>query len=108
MKDSTGEQDAAGPEHGSTHVVTEEPTHDRRTMPAIGCATVFSPGRNFATKSELAPRLMKRFSVFLTQESGSIEMRHNRFKMRLPCVRPSWNHIRSLRKAPEKVRNSRT
>src|SRR5207302_6476030 len=65
-------------------------------------------GKNFEMSREFAPRFTNRFSVFLTQESGSMEMRHSRLSIFPPWERPSWYHIRSLMKAPQKVSSQRT
>ncbi len=67
----------------------------RPTMPASGGAMVLSPGRNFATSRAQRPRLMNRFSVRLTHESGSSERRQITLTTRLPRARPSSYHTTS-------------
>ena len=72
---------SATPAHnsGANGAVGEE-RHERQPQarPRCGGATVEKPGTNFANISEGAPQRSKVFSVCLTQESGSIAMRHKR------------------------------
>src|SRR5260370_219992 len=67
----------------------------RPTTPASGGAMVLRPGRNFATSRAQRPRLMNRFSVRRTHESGSSERRQITSRTRLPRARPSSYHTTS-------------
>ena len=55
-----------------------------RMAPARGGAMMARPGTNLAITSELMPQRSKRVWVWLTQESGSKEMRHSVFSTRMP------------------------
>ena len=70
-------------------------TRPRPTMPASGGAMVLSPGRNLATSRAQRPRVMNRFSVRRTHESGSSERRQMTSRTRLPRARPSSYHTTS-------------
>ena len=50
--------------------------------PAIGGATTDTPGRNLAASSELPPQRPKNDSLWLTHESGEMEIRQSSFSMR--------------------------
>ncbi len=52
--------------------------------PANGGAIVARPGMNFAKISELTPQRSNRFWVWLTQESGSSDMRQRVLSTRIP------------------------
>jgi hypothetical protein len=60
-----------------------------RNAPASGGAMMDKPGTNLAMISELTPQRSKRFCVLLTQESGSSEILHKVFSMRMPKISPS-------------------
>ena len=78
-------------------------------LPAIGAATAFRPGMNFATSRERTPYFSNAVSVRRTQESGSSAMRQRNFKMRAPRRRPSWNQILSaIRQAAIPLSSTRT
>jgi hypothetical protein len=55
-----------------------------RMAPASGGAMMAKPGTNLAIIRELTPQRSKRDWVWLTQESGSREMRHSVFSTRIP------------------------
>src|SRR6185312_16662150 len=63
-----------------------------RVAPASGGAISDRPGTNLATNRALPPQRSKRVWVWLTQESGVREMRHNSFITRLPYRRPDRYH----------------
>ena len=52
------------------------------SAPAIGGATTDTPGRNLAASSEAPPQRAMKVSLWLTHESGEIEMRHRSRRMR--------------------------
>ena len=63
--------------------------------PAIGAATVESPGTNLANSSVSGPRREKYPSVLATQVVASIDILHSNRITRLPNRRPSANHVES-------------
>src|SRR5580704_1808738 len=63
--------------------------------PAIGGATVLSPGTNFAITSAHPPSRLNQCRVEETQESGSSEMRHRSFRTDEPFRRPMPYHTPS-------------
>ena len=55
-----------------------------RMAPASGGAMMARPGTNLAITRELIPQRSKRDCVWLTQESGSSEIRQSVFSTRIP------------------------